>query len=203
MTNAIARKLTYDDLAAMPDDDGLRRELLDGVLFVTPAPSLVHQRASKRLQRQLEAYFERSGRGEVFQAPVDVILGPHDVPEPDLVVVTNAKLLTDRAVEGAPTLVVEILSPSTARRDRTLKAKRYAAAGIPHYWIVDPRRRRIECRRLSKRRYVLVAESGEQDALMVHPDWPGLKIDLRQLWAPSPVATRSGTPGRGRRRARR
>src|SRR5437016_4569692 len=157
MTHAIRRKLSYDDLAQMPDD-GLTRELLDGELFVTPAPAPSHQRVSRRLQRQLETYVESRNLGEVFNAPLDVILGRHDVPQPDLMVVTDPGLVTERAVEGAPALVVEILSPSTASRDRTLKANRYAAAGVVHYWIVDPRRQRIECRRLSKKRYLVVAE---------------------------------------------
>src|SRR5262245_50439019 len=100
MIETAHRKLTYDDLARLPDDDGLTRELLDGELFVTPAPGTVHQRVSKRLQRQLEAHFERRRLGEVFNAPLDVILGRHDVPQPDIVVVTRAGLITDRAVEG-------------------------------------------------------------------------------------------------------
>jgi Uma2 family endonuclease len=186
MTHGTGRKLCYDDLARMPDDDGLTRELLDGELFMTPAPGPLHQRVSKRLQRQLESYFERRNLGEVFSAPLDVILGRHDVPQPDLVVVTDSHLITDRAVEGSPVLVVEILSPSTASRDRTLKASRYAAAGVVHYWIVDPRRHRIECLRLTNNQYGVVLESSERDATLIHPEWPGLVIDLRKLWAPAP-----------------
>jgi Uma2 family endonuclease len=88
MAHAVKRKLGYDDLAGMPDD-GLIREILDGELVVTPAPSPMHQRVSKRLQRQLEAYFEGRGLGEVFDAPLDAILGQHDVVEPDILVVTT------------------------------------------------------------------------------------------------------------------
>ncbi len=181
MAHAAKRKLGYDDLAGMPEDDGLIREILDGELIVTPAPSPRHQRVSKRLQRQLERYFEPRGIGEVFNAPVDTILGPHDVVEPDLLLVTSPATVSDRAIEGPPTLVVEILSPSTAARDRNLKRRRYAAAGVTHYWLVDIDVRRIECLRLTAGGYVPAAEARGIDSL-VHPDWPGLRIDLAALW---------------------
>jgi len=113
MSAPLKTKLDYDDLATAPED-GNRYELLDGDLFVTPAPSPQHQRASKRLQRQLEHYFEERGLGEVFNAPLDVILTRRDVVEPDLVVVADAQQISARGIEGAPMLVVEILSPSTA-----------------------------------------------------------------------------------------
>lgn len=180
MSRAVKRKLGYDDLAGMPDD-GLIREILDGELVVTPAPSPMHQRVSKRLQRQLEVYFEGRGLGEVFNAPLDTILGPHDVVEPDILVVTNAALISRRAIEGPPALVIEILSPSTRRRDQTLKALRYAASGVAHCWFVDIENQRIECLRLEGDTYrVVVAASGPDP--LVHPDWHGLTVDLQDLW---------------------
>ena len=88
MTAGLKQKLDYADYAAIPPD-GQRYEILDGDLSVTPAPSPWHQRASKRLQRQLEAYFEARGLGEVFDAPIDLILTNQDVVQPDLLVVTD------------------------------------------------------------------------------------------------------------------
>jgi Uma2 family endonuclease len=174
-------QVTYADLERMPDD-GRRYEIVDGELFdVTPAPSPLHQRVSKRLQRQLEAYFETAGRGEVFNAPVDVILTPHDVFEPDIVLVTNPSQVSGRAIEGAPALLVEVLSPSTTAYDRTTKGRRYAALGIAHYWIVDPVARRVECYRAEAGTHRLVAEAGASGTLM-HPDFPGLTIDLDAIW---------------------
>jgi len=93
MAPRLKTRLDYDDLAHAPDD-GKQYELLDGDLFVTPAPSPFHQRVSKRLQRQLERYFEDGGLGEVFNAPLDVILTSHDVVEPDLIVVTDASQIS-------------------------------------------------------------------------------------------------------------
>lgn len=88
-------------MPAIPPD-GKRYEILEGELYVTPAPSPLHQRASKRLQRQLEAYFEGRSLGEVFNAPIDVILTPHDVFQPGLVVVTESSQISQRGIEGAP-----------------------------------------------------------------------------------------------------
>jgi len=173
-------RLDYDDYCAIPPD-GMRYELLDGQVHVTPAPSPLHQRVSKRLQRLLEAYFEEPGRGEVFNAPIDVILTPHDVVQPDLVVVTNPSLVSARGIEGAPTLVVEILSPTTMSYDRTTKAQRYAALGIPHYWLVDPEARAVECFRRHEAAYQLVGAFGPDDTL-THPDFPGLRLGLATLW---------------------
>jgi Uma2 family endonuclease len=180
MAQGHTHKLDYDDLARMPEDDR-RYELLDGVLYVSPSPRPLHQRVSKRLQRQLEAYFEDEGLGEVFDAPVDVILTMHDVVVPDLVVVTAPPQVTERAIEGPPTLVVEVLSPTTKSRDRKLKAERYAALGVPHYWIVDPTRKTIECYRLRRTQYVKVL-TAECPAQLTHPDWPEMTIDLAAIW---------------------
>ena len=173
-------KLDYDDLAHAPDD-GKQYELLDGDLFVTPAPSPLHQRVSKRLQRQLERYFENGSLGEVFNAPLDVILTQHDVVQPDIVVVTDPNQVSRRGIEGAPALIVEILSPSTADRDRTLKAKRYEAARVPHYWVVDIDAQRIDCYRLSGDQYILAATATGGEPLQ-HPDWPDMHVDPGALW---------------------
>lgn len=179
MRPELNRKLDYSDYAAIPDD-GKRYEILEGTLHVTPAPSTDHQHASKRLQRQLEDYFEGRSLNEVFNAPIDLILDPHDVVQPDLVVARREQV-SKRGVEGAPLLVVEILSPATREHDRSRKAARYAALGIPHYWLVDPDARRIECYRAEDGRYVL-ATRGEGAASVSHPDWPDLTLELAPLW---------------------
>jgi len=182
MTTELKTRLDYDDLAHTPDD-GKQYELLDGVLYVTPAPSPFHQRASKRLQRQLERYFEDRGLAEVFNAPLDVILTHHDVVEPDVLVVREPAQVSNRGIEGAPLIAVEVLSPSTMKRDRTIKSERYAATGLAHYWIVDIEARRLECFRLNAAgRYELVIIGS--DAPFRHPDFPELEIDPTALWIP-------------------
>lgn len=180
MNTGLKQKLDYSDYACIPPD-GKRYELLEGDLHVTPAPSPLHQRVSRRLQRQMEDYFHGGGLGEVFNAPIDVILTPHDVLQPDLVVVTDAAQVSERGIEGPPALVVEILSPTTRDRDRTVKARRYATLGVRHYWLVDPEGARLECYRTEAEAYVLVVQ-GQGDQVLAHPDWPGLSVSLADLW---------------------
>ena len=180
------RKLDYSYILGTPND-GKRYELVDGELFVNPAPSKIHQRISRRLQRQLEDYFHDRKLGEVFNAPLDVVLTPHDVFEPDLLVVGDPDQTTTRNVEKPPLLVVEILSPSTRTVDRGVKFRRYAELGIQHCWIVDPERERMECFRLRSGTYRMVIE-GEGDTKLDHLDWDGLVIDLAVLWLQSPFS---------------
>ena len=180
MATELKRKLDYDDYLRLPDD-GKRHEILDGELYVTPAPSPLHQRVSKRLRRKLEDYFEARGLGEVFNAPIDMILGRHDVAQPDILVVTNPGQISGRGIEGAPLLVVEVLAPSTRRHDRGVKRRRYAALAIPHYWIVDPEDKWIACYRLEGDTYRHVL-TGEGDTQLMPTAWPDLIISLADLW---------------------
>src|SRR6185312_7728698 len=144
---------TYDDYAALPDD-GKRYEIVNGVLLITPAPTPNHQSISVRLSHYLFVHVELAGRGRVFAGPIDVELGPRNVFQPDVVVLLNAHLnkVAAKKIVGAPDLVVEIASPSTAVVDRVTKYEIYARAGIPEYWIVKPNNRTIE---------VLILENGE------------------------------------------
>ena len=172
-------KLTYDDYCALPDD-GRRYELLDGELSVTPSPATPHQRTSRGLFRILDAHVEAKRLGEVFFSPFDVILDRSTVIQPDIVFVdaSRAGVVTARAVEGPPTLAVEVLSPSSQRLDRVTKLALYARFGVPHVWIVDPVARTIEC---------YETETGRISRI----DWPEagrltpfgeLDIDPRAIW---------------------
>jgi Uma2 family endonuclease len=181
MAVQLRAKLRYADLANTPDDRQ-RYELLDGVLVVTPSPALLHQIVSARLHERLREYFRADGGGVVFAAPTDVLLSDHDVLVPDLVVVTNHSLMTARAVEGPPTIAVEILSPSNVRYDRVRKAERYAAFGVPHYWIVDPQAKRLECYRNTNGTFVEIVRCS--DGQFAHPDFVGLTFDVAGLWNP-------------------
>jgi len=175
----VKAKLDYSDYLAAPDD-GKRYEILRGHLCVTPAPSPRHQWVSWLLEQELDRYFRTRGLGRMFHAPIDVILGDRDVVQPDIVVVTDGQI-SGRGIEGAPLLVVEILSPTTRSSDSGVKAQRYAELGVGHYWLVDPDARRVECLRAenSAFRAVIVAEG---ESTLTHPDWDGLAIDLGALW---------------------
>lgn len=189
MRNGLKRVLSYADYLATPED-GKRYEIVRGSLLVTPAPRPVHQRVLLRLASALREHFRNLGEGEVFVAPIDLILTEHDVLQPDLLVVDDRGLITDRGIEGAPLLVVEILSRATADRDRGVKARRYAELGIHHYWLVDPEARRVECHRLAGQGYERTAAAGGDTTLPI-PGIGGLALALSQLWADSEAPVRS------------
>ena len=148
---------TYIDYVNAPEDR--RYELLDGDLVMVPAPKRSHQNALLDLAVDLELLMRRTGMGQVFAAPFDVVLTNTDVVQPDIIFVSTerAHIITEDNVQGAPDLVVEILSPSTANRDRTFKRSLYARHGVKEYWIVryqtqDHRASSSRWRRLQARR---------------------------------------------------
>jgi Uma2 family endonuclease len=172
-----------DDIWDTPED-GKRYEVIDGALFVTPPPILEHQGASMVLCNYLWPYIRQRQLGKLYAAPVGVILDDENGLQPDLVYVSNSRLniLSQRGIEGAPDLVVEILSPSTQARDRGIKLRRYAAAGVPHYWIVDPRTRALEAYGLAKQGYELSEKHGPGGTF--RPElFPDLEIAIDDLWA--------------------
>ena len=133
-------KLTYDDFLLFPDD-GQRHELIDGEHYVTPSPDLRHQEILGRLHLLIGNWLATHPVGRIYFAPLDVILSRHDVVESDLLYVSNeraAALLSGEYVTGAPDLVVEVASPSTRRRDETIKRRLYERQGVREYWVVDP-----------------------------------------------------------------
>ena len=175
--------LTYEDYCALPDD-GKRHEILDGELYMTPSPGVAHQRVAGNLFVALRTFVTGRKIGEVFIAPVDVILEATSVVVPDLLFVgrDRAGIVTDRGIEGAPDLIVEILSPGTERRDRVEKAPLFARHGVTHYWLVDPDARALEAYELAQGGYRRTARlTGAAD---FGPTlFPGLTIQLASLWS--------------------
>ena len=139
---------TYEDYLRLPDD-GRRYEVLRGVLYVTAAPNPLHQFALRNIVRLLVLFLERTPLGEFFLSPTDLILpkGLTAPVQPDLFFVRGEEwrgTITNRYMEGAPDLILEILSPSTRRLDRGAKLEVYAQAGVLEYWLADPLARTIE-----------------------------------------------------------
>lgn len=136
-------KFTYRDYLHLPEDK--RYEIIDGELFMVPAPRRGHQEALGNLYVCLRTFVEEKSLGEVYLAPLDVILSDIDIVQPDLLFISRerADILTEENVRGAPDLVIEILSPSGSYRDKVLKRKLYAKYGVREYWIVHPKRREI------------------------------------------------------------
>lgn len=147
--------LTYDDYASL--DDGNRYELVGGQLeLMSPAPSVLHQLVSFEMQKMIARSCETDYI--IISAPVDVILSSTEVRQPDIVLIYRKRMdiLSKRGVEGAPDLVVEILSPSTLKRDKIDKLKTYACFRVPEYWIVEPETGILEQYVLQEERYELV-----------------------------------------------
>ncbi len=133
-----AAKLTYEDYRKTPEDE--RYELLDGELVMAATPNIAHQRVRGRLGRRLAGFVEEKDLGEIFRAPTDVVLSDTDVVQPDLLFVSKDRsdIITADNVQGAPDLVVEVLSPTTARRDWRDKLDLYSKHGVREFWLVDP-----------------------------------------------------------------
>lgn len=130
---------------AMPDD-GMRHEVVDGGLLVTPAPAWRHQDAVTALYLRLAPWVRERRLGHVIVAPAEIELDPHTLVEPDLFVVplVGGRKPADWEAVGTLLLAVEVLSPSSARADRIIKRARYQRARFPEYWIVDVDARSIE-----------------------------------------------------------
>ena len=131
------RKYTYEDYCQLPSD--IRAEVLDGELLMCASPNTRHQRISREIEIPLCNWVEEIGLGEVLDAPMDVVLSQHDVVQPDILFISRSqlKIITEKNIQGAPDLVVEILSPGDEQRDTVRKKAIYEKYGVKEYWIVD------------------------------------------------------------------
>jgi Uma2 family endonuclease len=145
MNPALTMKMTYDEYCLLPEDRN-QYELIDGELIVTPSPTRRHQEIVGRLYSRLLVYVESQSLGEVYVAPLDTIFNKYTVLQPDILFVSRERLgeVAKERIEGAPDLVVEVLSPSTVDRDRRRKLAVYSQFGVREYWIVDPESRTME-----------------------------------------------------------
>lgn len=160
-------------------------ELIDGEAWMTPAPGTDHQEIVGAIYRALWPAIAQAGRGRVILSPLDVVLDDLTAVQPDLTVVLSdrAEVTRPDRIEGPPSLVVEIVSPSSRRADAVVKRDRYARAGVPEYWLVDPIGRTAV-------RYSKPAEGGYADVSLLNHDEtlvsatiPGLRVDLAPVFA--------------------
>jgi Uma2 family endonuclease len=174
------RLYTVDDVRAIPDDFN-RYEVIDGELFVTPAPGTQHQRILARLFLLLGNHVRQHHLGEILFAPTDVVFGAMTMVEPDILFLATDALdrVTERDIQGAPTLAVEVLSPSTKRTDRGRKRALYQSQGVSEYWVVDPQLRQIEVWRPDAREAEVCTE---RIVWRSSPAGPALTINLVELF---------------------
>jgi Uma2 family endonuclease len=176
------RPLTVRDLDDLPEDDQVRYEVIDGELYMSPFPFVPHQRAATNLLIILGSYLEQHPIGQVFISNTKVVLDELTGVGPDLVFIAEKHLggLKRDGFYGPPDLMVEVTS-SKPKLDRVIKYRKYASAGIPNYWIIDPDARTLEAFQLKGKNYVL--RKTARDSETFSPKlFPGLSIALSRLW---------------------
>lgn len=160
---AVIQKLTYQAFREMdlPDDENTLYELLNGEIVAKNSPSFFHQRISANLFRAMDAQIQTKQLGELFTAPLNVLLDEYNAPQPDLLFIRKERDFilnhSEGTVEGAPDLVVEILSSTSIRRDRYDKMAIYEQSAIREYWIVDPNNKAVEIFTMRENRYQLAS----------------------------------------------
>jgi len=181
----LARKLTYEDYALIPED-GRRHEILDGEHYVTASPFIRHQDVVSNLHFALTVFNRTHRLGKILLAPTDVILSPHDVVVPDLIFVSKERLgiVGEKNVQGVPDLIVEVLSKGTRQRDEGLKLHLYERHEVREYWMLDPDRRTAKIyRRIGNRLQLAASLSVESGDVLSSPLLPGLAVPLSEIFA--------------------
>ena len=164
------------------DPPGIRLELVDGEVAVSPSPIPDHAYVIVKICTLIENHNEAHGLGELFQ-DVDTILDRFTVRRPDVLFFFKHRtnLVGKKAMEGPPDLAVEVISPSSIEVDRVDKFAEYAEAGVANYWVIDPEPRTIEAWRLADGKYI-PAGRGQGNAVVNLPPFPDLSIPLGRLW---------------------
>ena len=181
-------KWTYEDYRRLPDD-GWIYEVLEGELYMSPPPIPIHQENSGNFFAAFHAYARKHDSGKVYDAPIEVVLADWATPvQPDIVFITKERLhiIKRSRIEGAPDIIVEILSPSNWLTDRREKFEVYAKAGVREYWIVNPIARTIELFVLRADRYALIGKYGVGETVRSEV-LPGFEIKVEDVCpAPEP-----------------
>ena len=166
------------DYEALPDEP--RCELIFGRFYLSPSPTPLHQAIVVFLLQHLDRTAQANG-GLAYGAPLDVVLADHSVVQPDLIYITASRrrIVQPARIETAPDLLVEVLSPGTARRDRGEKLALYARSGVRELWIVDPAERQIEFLTNEGDRFAVVLPEG---GIFRSPSLPEIALDLVELW---------------------
>lgn len=178
-------KLTYEDYRNAPESERERYELVEGGIVMVPSPNEYHQRIVRNLGLILHQYITQHDLGSLYWAPFDVILSEDTVLQPDILFVGNEQsdIIVEEGIRGAPDLVVEVLSPATAKRDRTYKRALYARYGVKEYWLVDPVTKAIEVLKLGEDGFSQFARYvyAERD-ILESPRLVGLSVDLDKVF---------------------
>lgn len=179
-------KFTYEDYKSLPESETKRYELLEGELVMVPSPTYRHQLILGKLEFLLRKFIQESDLGIVLDAPFDVVFeeaGERRITQPDIFFISKERteIIAEEEIQGAPDLVVEIISPRTEERDRGYKKTLYARHGVKEYWIVDPEKRKVEVFTLGEKGFELVQTYKSAESL-TSPLLPGLKVNLKEVF---------------------
>lgn len=181
--HAAPRTWRYEEYLQLPDD-GKRYEIIEGVLYVANAPTIEHQYAVSKILFYLQFHTIADDLGMVLTAPIEVHLSEATRPvQPDVLFIRKARqsILTAQFCDGAPDLIVEVISPSSIRLDRQIKYRAYEQHGVTEYWLVDPKLRGVEIYRLVDGEYALLGQYIDED-LIESSVLPGLQITAKSLF---------------------
>lgn len=176
---------TVEDYLSL--NDSRRYELIGGELIVVPSPRPRHQRVSGKMFTQMEYYLKENPLGEVFDAPIDVVLGEH-VVQPDILFISRERLdiVGELNIQGAPDLVVEVTSPTTAVMDRKKKSKIYWQSGVREYWVVDPEQQLVDVFVAGQDGWRWLGAFDRDDVLTTNL-MPGLQVRLAEVFKAFPA----------------
>ncbi|WP_003544372.1 Uma2 family endonuclease [Desulfotomaculum nigrificans] len=174
------REYTIEDY--MKIDDGQRYELIGGELIMVPSPKPRHQRVSAKISFQFESFLRQNPLGEVYYAPIDVLLGDQ-VVQPDIIFISDNRLniVGELNIQGAPDLVIEVLSPSTASYDKKKKGQIYLKYGVKEYWTVDIDAKIIDVYKVGEKQWQWLGSYDEEDTITTQLI-PGLEIKLNEIF---------------------
>lgn len=186
--DVLQKKLTYREFRELEfdDNDTYWYELINGELVQKQSPTFEHQRISRKIGRVLDNYAERTRYGEMFYAPLDVVLDDNNAYHPDILFIKKDRSFIldnkEKVVIGSPDLVVEILSKTTAAHDKGAKKETYERNGVREYWLVDPRNKSVEVYGLMEQRYKLIAYQ-EETGIVKSAALEGFEVDIEKIFA--------------------
>jgi Uma2 family endonuclease len=182
MSLTSAPPITRSDYEGMPEGPPYF-QVIEGDLVMSPSPKTYHQSIAGKIYSILDQFLAKHPLGEVYIAPLDVFLSDVNIYQPDVIFISNGRksIISDQGIEGAPDLVVEILSPSTARYDKGPKRKVYARTGVKELWLIDPETKTIQVYFLERDSENPSATHGD-NAIFTSPLLPGLQVNTAAIF---------------------
>lgn len=171
---------TYQDLQ-LYEPDQYRHEIVEGEQYMSPSPSIIHQRIVRKLGIFLSSYVEKYKLGEIFISPIDVVFHDVDVSVPDIFFISNenSKIIKEKNIQGAPNLIIEVLSPNSIIRDKQLKYKQYTYYGVEEYWIINHENKLVEIHDLRQSKLIKLVSANH---ILNTPIFPNLNLPVETIF---------------------